>query len=39
VDVRSREGDRLGKLKLDEFEKVMINQYPEGIPLPERLYK
>jgi len=39
VDVRSREGERLGKLSLDEFEKFMVSQYPASVPLPGRLYK
>ena len=39
VDVRSRDGGRPGKLSLDEFEKLMVSQYPAGVPLPERLYK
>lgn len=38
VDVRKREGERLGKLSLEEFEKVMIDSYPEGVPLPKRMY-
>ena len=38
MDVRSREGKRLGKLDLTGLEKVMAAEYPEGVPLPNIKY-
>ena len=34
VDIRTREGERLGKITPQEFEKLMIQQYPEDVALP-----
>ena len=34
LDIRSRDGTRLGKLSLDAFEEHMVGEYPESIPLP-----
>ena len=39
VDVRQRDGQRLGKLSLEQFEKTMIDSYPDGVALPHRSYK
>lgn len=39
VDVRQRDGERLGKLSLEQFEKTMIESYPDGVALPHRSYK
>ena len=38
VDVRSREGQRLGKLSIEQFEKHLSDEYPEHIPLPGKIY-
>ena len=38
VDVRSREGQRLGKLDVAGLEKIMSAEYPENVPLPNRKY-
>ena len=38
LDIRSREGERLGKLKIDTFEKMLIDEYPEHIALPGKIY-
>lgn len=34
VDVRSRNGDRIGKFSVSEFEKRLIDEYPDSFPLP-----
>lgn len=35
IDIRSRDGHRLGKLSLSAFEEHMRNEYPPTFPLPE----
>ena len=39
VDVRSREGQRMGKLQVTEFEKLLKDDYPMDIHLPGKIYK
>ena len=39
VDIRSREGERFGKLEIEEFQKLLKNQYPNHIPLPGNVFK
>ena len=39
VDVRTREGDRLGKISPEEFESLMKQQYPDDVALPKKLFK
>ena len=39
VDVRTREGERLGKITSEEFESLMKDQYPEDVALPKKLFK
>lgn len=34
IDVRSRSGDRIGKLAIDDFEKHMLAEFPVGFPKP-----
>ena len=34
VDVRTHEGQRLGKLSLHELETIMKEEYPVDVPLP-----
>ena len=39
VDVRTREGERLGKVTPQEFEILMKDQYPDDVALPKKLFK
>ena len=39
IDVRTREGERFGKITPQEFESLMIQQYPEDVALPKKLFK
>ena len=32
LDIRSREGERVGKMKIEEFVEKMIGEYPQGVP-------
>ena len=39
LDVRRRDGVRLGKKSVGAFEKIMVDDFPADVPLPQRLYK
>jgi hypothetical protein len=34
IDIRSRDGQRLGKKTIDEFESLMLSEYPSNVPRP-----
>lgn len=34
ADIRSREGERVGKLSIGELEDKLLSEFPEGVPLP-----
>lgn len=38
INIRQRDGTRIGNQTLSDFENLLISQYPEGVALPERLF-
>jgi len=34
MDIRSRDGQRVGKKTLNEFESMMLSEYPSNVPKP-----
>jgi len=37
IDIRTRDGKRLGKKSIDDFVSLMLSEYPPSVPKPQRL--
>ena len=37
IDIRSRDGQRLGKKTVDDFVSLMLDEYPPSVPKPHPL--